>query len=307
MKIEDEEFENYPISYSIDNAILMHRDAHFGGSFPLMIEYYGGEGKGICKEFDLSRIQELYQQETQTAGNLSAIMLSGAEAEKVAEAKKAYKQLKEIYDIEHPKTIIPRLIADLILAEDEQESEDAVKATVHQGQKIVPYLIELLKDEQYYNPLFPGYGQAPILAAECLGRIGDKKAIIYLFQALESSDFFNEDVILSSLHAIGEPAKEFLLKVLHAEPITMDNEQAAIALIRFKENFEVAKACFERFKTLHAKNQLDKYLALSTYLVLACEGLNDRALQRELLDLSTSPSTPKSIRQDIALLEKHWQ
>ena len=61
MQEDDDFLEDFPIAYSIDNAILMHRDAHFGGDFDVMLDYYQKEGKGISKDFDIERIQELAQ------------------------------------------------------------------------------------------------------------------------------------------------------------------------------------------------------------------------------------------------------
>ena len=147
---DNEEFETYPIAYSIDNAILMHRDVHFGGSFPIMLEYYIGEGKGVCVDFDISRIEELYEMEQKTSKNLSAVLLSGAEAEKVAEGRTAYKQLRDLYAVRNPKSPVPRLIADLILAED-ADKERAVKAVVAEKSNIVPALIDLLRNEEFYD------------------------------------------------------------------------------------------------------------------------------------------------------------
>ena len=85
MQESNEEDHNNPLVYSIDNSILMQRDAHFAGSFPLMIEYYQKEGRGMLNEIELSRIEELYEIEQRDGVNLSAVMLSGAEMEKIAE------------------------------------------------------------------------------------------------------------------------------------------------------------------------------------------------------------------------------
>lgn len=297
----EEDFDTFPMAYSIDNAILMHKDAHFGGDFTIMIDYYEKQGKGISQDFDTDRIQELYEMEKKTGQNLSALMLSGPEAEQVMEARNAYKKLREVYEKKLAKDSIPLLIADLILAEEE-ETEAAIAALVEKKSAAVPALLELLKNEEYHNPLFPGYGQAPALAAKCLGLIGDKKAIIALFESIGSGDFFDEGIILESLRLIGQPAKEFLLKVLHGRPITMDNEQAAIALIHFKDDPEVGKACVDALRSLDLK----KHAPLATYLVLASEGVKDEVLKNELLAVAENPDTPKTLRQDIKEVSKSW-
>src|SRR5262249_53231399 len=147
------------------------------------------------------------------------------------------------------KDRIPLLIANLILAEEE-EVEFAMEAVVAEKTAIVPSLISLLRNEEFHDPLFPGYGLAPILAAQCLGQIGDQRAIISLFETIGEFDFFDEEVSLKALSIIGEPAKQFLLRVLHSRPVTVDNEKAAIALLAFKDDPEVASRCLQLLKEI---------------------------------------------------------
>jgi hypothetical protein len=296
---EDEEFEDFPMAYSIDNLILMHRDAHFSGNFALMVDYYQKEGKGISKEFDLPRIQELQALQVQTGKDPALLMLSGPEIEKVAQSKQAYKALRDLYAVKKPKNQHPQLIADLILSE-EYEPDAEIKAIVAEKGAIVPALVDVLRNQDFYDPLFPGYGQAPALIAKCLGLIGDKRAIISLFEAIGEGDFFNDDIVLDALRAVGEPAKQFLLKVLHARPLNHDNEQAAVALVGFKKDPEVSTACLHMLKEIDlAKNE-----TLATYLVLCCEGLAEQQRQ-ELSDLARQPKTPKGLRQDILTIFNH--
>lgn len=297
---ENENFDNYPITYSIDNQILMHREAHFGGDFALMLDYYKNEGKGVNKEFELARIEELYKLQQQTGRDLTTFMLSGPEIEKIAEAKQAYKTLREMYSTKNRRNKIPKLIADLIFAEN-ADTEAAVEAVVSEKSAIVPALIELLRNESFSDTLFPGYGQAPALAAQCLGKIGDKRAIISLYESIGEGDFFKDDMILKALYSIGEPAKAFLLKVVHGQPINQDNEQAAIALISFKNDPEVSLACLSLLKEI----DIAAHEALATYLVLACEGL-PKTHQAQLIELANKKNTPKTFEQDIQILAKLW-
>lgn len=302
MQENDDFLEDFPIAYSIDNAILMHRDAHFGGDFDVMLDYYGKEGKGISKDFDIERIQELAHLQKSSGKDLAPLMLSGAEAEKVASARKAYQDLRELCENKNAKVSIPRLIAELILAESE-ETPQAVQAVVAEKTAIVPALIDLMRSEEFHDPLFPGYGEAPALAAKCLGMIGDKRAIISLFESIGEEDFFNEDIIFDALKAIGNPAKEFLLRVLHGRPITGDNDRAAVALLEFKDDSEVSSACLKMLQEIDLK----KYTPLATYLVLACEGLSTAQERQTLLELAQKPSTPQSLRLDIDTLNHIWK
>ncbi len=298
---EDEQFEEFPISYSIDNAILMHRDAHFGGSFDIMLDYYRKNGRGVCQDFVIERIEELAHTEQQTGKNLSPLFLSGAEMEKVARSRMAYKKLKETYEDKSPKYHHRNLIVDLILAEEE-ELEGAIEAIVKEKGTIVSSLIEVMNDEESHDILFPGYGQAPTLAAQCLGRIGDKRAIIALYEPIGNESIFDEDVLLDALHTIGTPAREFLLKVLRAKPITYDNERAAVALIRFKQDPIVATTCFQILHEL----DLQKQPSLATYLALICEGLTSPQERKEFLSFAQDKRTPAALRQDMLLVAKEW-
>lgn len=300
---DDAGMEGMPLANAQDSAILMHRDVHFGGKFDVMLDYYINEGKGVNPDFDLERIHDLAKMENETKTDLAPMLLSGAEAEKIAQAKDAYKKLRHLYEKDKPGTKNMRLIADLILSE-EQEPEKEIEAIVKEKNVIVPALIELLKSEEFYDPLFPGYGLAPSLAAKCLGLIGigDKRAIISLFESMGQGDFFDEDVALAALKAIGAPAKEFLLRVVHGRPLTEDNEKAAIALIAFKEDEEVSKACLEMLQD----PQVRKDVPLSTYLILACEGLKNEKDRQAFQNLAKDTSTPKILTQDIQVVAKTW-
>lgn len=288
-----EDQEGFPLNYEIDATIVMHRDCHFAGQFPLMIEYYRNQGIGVMEEFDLERIEQLAEYEMKIQQNLAALMLTGADAERVANAREAYKNLKEVYEIKDHKSKHPKLIADLILTED-PHAEEEVKAIVAEKAAIVPALVELINSEDFYDPLFPGYGFAPEHALACLQQIGDKRAIIALFESIGKHDFFNEDVAISALWHIGPPAKEFLLKVLRSKPITEDNERAAIALVAFEEDEEVAHACWEILKDL----DLRQHMILAGYLILCCEGLQSPTDIAAFKTLGQSESVPRELRPD---------
>ena len=160
-----------------------------------------------------------------------------------------------------------------------------------------------MRTEDLYDPLFPGYGQAPFLAVECLGRIGDKRAIISLFEALGQGDFFADDQIIKALKAIGNPARDFLLHVLNGRPINEDNEKAAIALIAFKDDEEVANHCFD----LLQQSDIQQDPCLPTYLVLACEGLKDIVKIKTFAAMTKDPHLPPLLREDIKAVIHDWK
>lgn len=296
----DSSFEHFPIADALDHEILMHRDAHFGGLFSTMLEYYANEGKGIQPEFTLDRIERLDVLEKQIKQNLAALFLDASEMQKVADVREAYRQLRSIYEIKNPKSMHPQLIADLILTEDE-EAEAEVEAIVKEKGSIVKLLIDLLRNEQFHDPLFPGYGLAPSLVVKCLGQIGDKRAIISLFEAIGEGDFFDDDVILEALCEIGEPAKEFLMKVVEGLPINEDNEKAAIALLAFKDE-KVAEKCLELLK----QPTFQKDPCLSTYLILACESLQEPARREEFKQLAQATDLSRDQKQDMQVVMNAW-
>ncbi|WP_068468654.1 HEAT repeat domain-containing protein [Candidatus Protochlamydia phocaeensis] len=302
MQHESDSYEHYPLVDAIDHEILMHRDAHFGGLFPVMLDYYKREEKGVQPELSIERIERLAKMEEQLKENLSVLFLASHEMQKVADARAAYQHLRSIYEVKKPKSRYPQLIADLILTEDE-EAEAEIQAIVAEKDKIVPALIELLRNEQFYDPLFPGYGQAPSLAVKCLGQIGDKRAIISLFEALGQGDFFADDLIIKALKEIGQPAKEFLLHVVKGRPVNEDNERAAIALISFKDDQEVTLACLDLLK----QPDIQKDPCLPTYLVLACAGLQDPLKRQEFKDMIAQPSLNPLLKKDMEGIIHEWQ
>lgn len=299
---EDDLLEEYPVTYSIDSAILMHRDAHFGGKFDFMLDYYKNEGKGVCSDFDINSIEKLAKMESEMQQNIAAVLLSGAEAEQVSKARDAYKQLKELYTQPHKKNNYPLLIADLILSEEEYPEKE-INAIVSEKGAIVPALIDLLRAENFNDPLFPGYGMAPSLAAKCLGLIADKRSLIALFETIGCQDFFEEDVVLEALKSIGEPAKEFLLKVLQGRPINQDNERAAIALVKFKDDPKVIQTALNFLKN----PDIRKDIPLATYLTLICEGIEQTNFKEEFIALIEDPLTPKDLRFDMKAIVKGWK
>jgi len=294
-------FDHFPVIDAVDHQILMHRDVHFGGLFSVMLDYYRQERKGIQPEFSLSRIERLAALQEGFRENLAALFLAAHEIQQVADARDAYRKLRAIYEVKNAKTFHPRLMADLILSE-EGEPEGEIAAIAAEKEKIVPSLLDLLRSEAFYDPLFPGYGQAPMLAVECLSRIGDKRAIISLFEALGQGDFFADDQIIKALKAIGMPARDFLLHVLKGRPLNEDNEKAVIALIAFKDDEEVARHCFD----LLQEPDVQKDPCLPTYLILASAGLKDPVQRKTFEALAKDPHFFPLLSKDIKGIVHDW-
>lgn len=285
----------------MDTLIVMHRDAHFGGSFDAMLTYYLNDGIGVYDDFEIERLHELADWENKSNQSLSKLLFKEQDQEKVDLAKAAYKRLKAD-QVKKAKSVGPKLIADLVLSENE-DPENEIKAILAQKSEIVPYLLDLIKQEEYYDPLFPGFGKAPLHAMQCLGYLKDKRGIITLFESIGQGNFFDDDKILKTLQIIGDPAKEFLLKVVHGHPFNEDNEKAAIALLAFNEDPVVANTCLSLLKELNPK----QHLLLMNYLILVCEGLQDEKGRSEFLQLTENAQLPKNLKQDVATIKKTWK
>ena len=294
-------FEEFPLQSALDATILMHRDVHFGGNFNLMLKYYEEGGKGISDEFDEKQVRKLAEFERAAEENIAPSILTGSDAEKVAEAKKAYQQLKDLFEEDSKDLHYPQLIASLILSEDEDPQEE-IEAIIKEKEAIVPSLLEVLKSERFYDPLFPGYGQAPQLVAQCLGLIGDKRAIISLFEGIGQGDFFHDDILLKAMKEIGDSAKQFLLKIVKSQPINEDNERAAIALNTFKEDPEVAETCFDLLEFL----SFNPNLPITHYLIFACEGLQNPSKRESLVRLLENPKLSKDLVLDLRTIMEKW-
>lgn len=289
--------EAFPMMDAVDKEIIMHREVHFGGQFSIMLDYYALEGKGMNPEFDLKRIAELAKMEAELKENLAPLLLTGSDAELIARAKQAYKDLRDLYDQKNPASKLPLLIADLILSEEE-EAESEVDAIVKEKNVIIPLLLDLLRSSDFHDPLFPGYGHAPFLAAKCLGLIGDERAIFSLFESLGDGDFGDEKMVLRALTHMGEPARDFLLKVIASIPVGEDNERAALALIAFQGDEKVSETVLQ----LLERPDIFEHESFATYLILICEGLSKKEHKDRFAALLNRDDIPKGLRRDIETL-----
>ncbi len=256
--------ESLPLSDQVANDILMHRNTHFGGKFEFMKEYYLEEGIGVQPDFELDEIIELEQFEAQVGQDLAPLALSRSEISKVKCANRMYKALQKICNLSQDANSIPTLLADLILTEDNKPQSEIRKLS--QIEKAQPYLFELLKTEEFFDPVFPGYGRTPLHVAAILGEMGSEKAIIPLFESMKSDHFMYEEAAILALKKIGCPAFDFLMGVLQKSPITGDNEKAAIALISFEEKEPFAKVALQMLHNFEVLGHFN----LSVQLILAC-------------------------------------
>ncbi|MDJ0652361.1 MAG: HEAT repeat domain-containing protein [Simkaniaceae bacterium] len=292
---------NRPMIDTIDLAILMHRDVHFGGSFDVMLEYYTGQGVGKIPDFEIDAILRLKKREEEQKENLSDLYLPDGAKDQVKAAKKMYQDLRAIYLDEKasPESI---LLSDLILSEKETPEKE-IEALVAKGKDIVPTLIYLLSTHIFYEPLNPGYGRSPIFAAKCLAQIQDGRAIPALFEALWQDNVFTAEEIIKALAAFGSSSKAFLITRLKSEPFSKDNEYAAIALSGFIDDEEIARACLD---VLEKEETLKKPL-FASYLIFACSTLTEASEQDRFIALTKKEGLPKIILEEMILVLKNWK
>lgn len=277
--------------------ILMHREIHFGGKFNVMIPYYIKGGRGVLPHIDMRKIEELAALEIELGQNLAPLLLSAKDAEKIADAKASYEKLKEVYEKE--RVGLERLITDLILTEELDPEGERQAICMHKG-KLVPSLIDLLRSEELHDPLFPGFGLAPLEAAKCLGIIGDKRAVFTLFQELGQGDFDHDEVILKAFKAMGEEGKKFLLTVIASKPIAEDNERAAIAIGPFRKDKEVLEKALE----LLSDPEVQKCSPFANYLALLFDEVEDESVKKRYVALSKV--VPKDVSYDMSSIIKEW-
>lgn len=290
-----------PMIDTIDMEIVMHRDAHFGGSFDEMLQYYMKQGVGKMPDFEIDQILNLQTLEKELGEDLGEVYLPDGAKDQVAASKKIYNDLREVYDDPHA-TKESHLLSDLILSEEEVPEKE-IQAIVEEGSEMVPTLIYLLSSTTFYEPMNPGYGRSPIFAAKCLAQIQDERAIPPLFEALGQDNFFTDEEIIKALASFGKRSKDFLIQRLKSEPFSNDNEYAAIALSGFADDPDIAHASLE---VLEKEGTLNKPL-FSSYLVFACSSLTKASEQERFIAITKHNNLPKTILEEMKIVIKNWK
>jgi hypothetical protein len=224
--------------------------------------------------------------------DLAPLLLTGALAEKVANSKKMYCDLGKLAGSDSP--LAP--IGAMILSEDDPKKA-AQLVVQHPG--ITAPLLEVLESPVLIDPLFPGYGKAPIASAYALGLLREKQAIPPLFIMLSSDDFELVSACEHALVQIGKPAQEFLMNIIKGKPITNDHERAASALLSFEQTAELSSFFLKEFEQIDA----EKYPQLASLYVLGFQKLDTEG-RAALLHLEKTKPLPSVVRQEIHLLKK---
>ena len=292
-----------------DKLILMHRDAHFGANFDIMIAEYLDEKRGAVLDVEVSQIKALQKKQQELQSDIAPLLLTGAEAERVMQAKKMYRDLRALSESatqdapKEKKKPVSSLIAELILSDDDTSCllEEIIACKGDLQQELEVALIELLESDLFKDPLFPGYGLAPKEAAYALGRLQSKKSIPYLFRTLCQEGYDYEEVITSALHAIGDDAKEFLKRQFQQKPMTKITELALVCLLSFATDADVSEFLLEHLEQKDYQKQ-----SFSPYLVLGLESLPPH-LQKRAEALKNDVHFPQNLQQELQFVLKCWE
>ncbi|MES2200463.1 MAG: hypothetical protein V4489_09920 [Chlamydiota bacterium] len=277
----------------IDHLILMHKDVHFGGNFSAMLNYYEKDAIGAQEEFFPDRIQDLALMEANSPTPLSDLILDEVDKKEVQRAKEAYQSLQKLSAAD---SFAAQKLALLILSEEEEPLQE-IEELCSFGKEAIPPLLFLLKQEDFYNPLFPGYGLSPSHAANCLGKLKAKEAIIPLFESLSLMEFFGEEAAFKALSQIGDPARDFLLTTVKKAPLTKENENAAIALTFFPRDSLIISTCLDLLELPSVQARA----TLFTYLLFSCEGIEEESGIERVKDLLRSPLSIE-LREEVSFI-----
>lgn len=257
-----------PIFEEDDAAILLHREAHFASNFPLMLHAYEHEERAAVLDVTPEQIKKLMYIEEKLGSNLAPLVLQADDAQKIARIRKLYILLQNaLSDTTNPDLA---LLAELILSEEEESEVVAHRIASQVTPSTIPSLIALIEHDLFYDPLWPGYGFAPCIAALVLGSCAKntsktKEIVSSLFSMLQHDSFEVQNASLTALRQIGPAAKDFCIKLLHARPICRNNELAALALCSFSEDPEVSKAIETELQDADAQKHASFSLYLQAY------------------------------------------
>jgi len=282
---------NLPVFDEIDRQILKHKQVHFSSSFPAMIEYYKEEKKGAILPTTVERLYQLHQIEETTGHDLATLVLSDQDIAEIKEAMKAYHRLESLAKQE-------KNLGDLIFTEEENPKKLIKNLSLEK--KAFPLLLEMIQSDDFFNPLFPGYGLAPVLAAKTLSLAKEKKAIPFLFERIGHLDFEVESHFLSALSEFGEDALQFLFQILKHKGSDVQVKHAILALSHFEPSPLIAKRALEKLQQL----ELDHPDLSFILLIEFCRELKTKQERTQFSKLKEKAHA--EIIKEIAQIEKDF-
>ena len=294
------EASDTPLIDTLDMEILLHRDCHFSSLFDEMLDYYKKEGVGSMPDFEVGEIEKLFALEKKLGKNLSSLYLNEASHEIIRGVKDMYAKFREIYELSNPDPS-KVLISDLILSEEDYP-EKTITDIVREKETMFDQVLPLISSDFFYNPLYPGYGRVPAIAATILQKMNNPKAIPHLFNALSEDNFFTDESIITALTAFEDEAINFLIPKLNGHPFSNDNERAAIVLSSFPENERIATACLETLE----KTETPSRPMFASYLIFACSPLKGKENHQRLIDLTKTKGFSPELQAELDIVIKNF-
>jgi hypothetical protein len=286
-----------PLFDEEDRDILMHREAHFASNFDLMLQAYKAEDPSSVLDIDLARIYELKYLEEKLGKSLAPLVLHAQDAQTIKRVRTMYRLFQEL--LQEEKNPLYVAMAELILAED--PIEEVEKRCLELQDVCVSPLITIIQSDILYDPVYPGYGLAPMRAAHILGVLKADQAIPYLFYMLSSDTFDTQSAALQALKKIGEKAKIFCIEHLQSRPFSKSNELAAMALASFSCDDQIAQALIHELQD--PKVWFEEPLVF--YILASSEAL-PKSTHEAFYEILNNPSLPQEVRDEMQLITKMW-
>ncbi len=224
-----------------DKKIILHREVHFGGSFPVMQEYYANEDhRGVMDDISPERIKFLADVEVKLGKNLAPFLLSGSDAEHIARAKKLYKsiehainQAEEARKTDFSSGVKVDLLTQILF---EEGNKPWTLEQMQQFKEFPEILFTLAASDEFRDELSPGYGKAPLEAIRLIGQLQISKGMDILFRVFPSASDDEEEVLIAALVSFGSKALDKTTQYLTSRPITPLHEKMASLLVAFLPN-----------------------------------------------------------------------
>lgn len=227
-EIPFEEDNSFGVVDEEDRRILLHRDAHFSGSFPAMLEYYERpDARGVHDEISYNRIAFLADVEKRLGRDIAPLILAGADAEKIAWARKMYADIQKASH-DNPNAA---LFSTILLHEENElefSEEDLQKLSQHPS-----LLLMLASSEEFRDELAPGYGKAPLDAIRLIGKLKIREGMEPLLRLLATAEGEEEEELLFALYSLGDEVLEKACSFLASKPLTPFHERMALLLLQF--------------------------------------------------------------------------
>lgn len=226
-----------------DRDILLQREAHFGGSFVAMEEYYQNpERIGVVEALSPNRIAFLADVERRLGQNIAPKILSGRDAEHIARAKKTYDMIAELShnDVQNEMPSSLKLFLRLINDEGELNSDEFALSDMEKNALLrdPKPLLQLASSDEFRDPLFPGFGKAPLRALQALAKSCVQEALPLFFRLLATAQEEEEEELLGLIPQFGEAGFEYARRTFLQRPVTPFHEKLILLLVKFMPTHE---------------------------------------------------------------------